>query len=49
LLEQLAPTIADESADVRALHVFTFNEVQATVDWQTRMLEELGAVSGTPS
>jgi methylenetetrahydrofolate reductase (NADPH) len=45
LLEQLAPTIADESADVRALHVFTFNEVQATVDWQTRMLEELGDAS----
>jgi methylenetetrahydrofolate reductase (NADPH) len=42
LLEQLAPTLADEAADVRALHVFTFNEVQATVDWQTRMLEELG-------
>jgi methylenetetrahydrofolate reductase (NADPH) len=48
LLEQLAPTIADESADVRALHVFTFNEVQATVDWQTRMLEELSA-SRAPS
>jgi methylenetetrahydrofolate reductase (NADPH) len=45
LLEQLAPTLADEAADVRALHVFTFNEVQATVDWQTRMLEELGEAS----
>lgn len=42
LLEQLAPTLADETADVRALHVFTFNQVQATVDWQRRMLEELG-------
>jgi|SRR5215210_5699617 len=42
LLEQLAPTIADGAADVRALHVFTFNQVQATVDWQRRMLEELG-------
>jgi len=42
LLEQLAPTLADEAADVRALHVFTFNQVQATVDWQRRMLEELG-------
>jgi methylenetetrahydrofolate reductase (NADPH) len=41
LLEQLAPTLADEAADVRALHVFTFNQVQATVDWQRRMLEEL--------
>jgi methylenetetrahydrofolate reductase (NADPH) len=42
LLEELAPTLADEAADVRALHVFTFNQVQATVDWQRRMLEELG-------
>jgi methylenetetrahydrofolate reductase (NADPH) len=42
LLEELAPTLADETADVRALHVFTFNQVQATVDWQRRMLEELG-------
>ena len=41
LLEQLAPTLADEAADIRALHVFTFNQVQATVDWQRRMLEEL--------
>jgi methylenetetrahydrofolate reductase (NADPH) len=42
LLERLAPTLADPAADVRALHVFTFNQVQATVDWQRRMLEELG-------
>lgn len=41
LLEQLAHTLADEVADVRALHVFTFNQVQDTVDWQRRMLEEL--------
>jgi methylenetetrahydrofolate reductase (NADPH) len=41
LLERLAPTLADASADVRALHVFTFNQVQATVDWQRSMLEEL--------
>ncbi len=42
LLEHLAPTLADAASDVRALHVFTFNQVQATVDWQRRMLEELG-------
>jgi methylenetetrahydrofolate reductase (NADPH) len=41
LLERLAPTLADEAADVRALHLFTFNQVQATVDWQRRMLEQL--------
>jgi methylenetetrahydrofolate reductase (NADH) len=45
LLEQLAPTLADEAADVRALHVFTFNQVQTTVDWQRRMLEELSGES----
>ncbi|MBA3690165.1 MAG: methylenetetrahydrofolate reductase [Actinobacteria bacterium] len=42
LLERLAPTLADEAADVRALHLFTFNQVQDTVDWQRRMLEQLG-------
>lgn len=44
LLESLAPTLADPSADVRALHVFTFNQVDATVAWQQRMLDELGAM-----
>ena len=29
----------------RALHVFTFNQVRATVDWQRRMLAELGEVA----
>jgi methylenetetrahydrofolate reductase (NADH) len=37
-LEALAPTLADPSADVQALHVFTFNQVQNTADWQRRML-----------
>jgi methylenetetrahydrofolate reductase (NADPH) len=43
-LEALAPTLADPAADVRALHVFTFNQVQNTADWQRRMLgDELTA------
>jgi len=43
-LESLASTLADPVADVQALHVFTFNQVQNTADWQRRMLgEELGA------
>jgi methylenetetrahydrofolate reductase (NADPH) len=43
-LEALAPTLADPTADVRALHVFTFNQVQNTADWQRRMLgDELTA------
>jgi methylenetetrahydrofolate reductase (NADPH) len=37
-LEALGPTLADPAADVRALHVFTFNQVQNTADWQRRML-----------
>jgi methylenetetrahydrofolate reductase (NADPH) len=41
LLEALAPTLADPVADVRALHLFTFNQVEATVAWQARMLDEL--------
>jgi methylenetetrahydrofolate reductase (NADPH) len=42
LLEELGGPIADPSADIRALHVFTFNEVEQTAAWQRRMLEELG-------
>ena len=41
LLETLAPILADPVADVRALHLFTFNQVEATVSWQERMLDAL--------
>jgi methylenetetrahydrofolate reductase (NADPH) len=41
-LEALAPTVADPTADFRALHLFTFNQVEATAAWQQRMLAELG-------
>jgi methylenetetrahydrofolate reductase (NADPH) len=41
-LEQMAPTLADDAADVRALHLFTFNQVEQTAAWQRRMLDELG-------
>ena len=44
LLESLAPTLSDPSADVRALHLFTFNQVEATVGWQQRMLDELSSL-----
>lgn len=43
-LRALAPSLADPAADVRMLHIFTFNQVEATVQWQTRMLEELDAL-----
>ena len=42
-LEALAPALADLRANVVGLHLFTFNQVDATVAWQRRMLEELGA------
>jgi methylenetetrahydrofolate reductase (NADPH) len=42
-IEQLAPTLADPAADVRALHVFTFNQVEQTAAWQRRMLDELAS------
>ena len=41
LLEGMAPAFCDPSAAVTALHLFTFNQVQATVTWQERMLAEL--------
>jgi methylenetetrahydrofolate reductase (NADPH) len=37
-LEALAPTFVDRDARVEALHVFTFNQVANTADWQRRML-----------
>lgn len=42
LLEGMAPAFVDPAADVVALHLFTFNQVEATVGWQERMLAELG-------
>ena len=45
LLEGLGATIADPVAAIQRLHVFTFNEVDATVAWQQRMLAELGEVA----
>ena len=37
-LEALAPTLVDRDAHVKALHVFTFNQIANTADWQRRML-----------
>jgi methylenetetrahydrofolate reductase (NADPH) len=45
LLEGLGATVADPIAAIQRLHVFTFNEVGATVAWQQRMLAELGEVA----
>jgi len=40
-LRDLAPTLADPIANVAALHVFTMNQVAATLAWQQKMLAEL--------
>jgi methylenetetrahydrofolate reductase (NADPH) len=42
LLRDLAPALADPRTQVRALHVFTMNQVEQTLVWQRRMLEEMG-------
>jgi hypothetical protein len=39
----------DPAARIEALHVFTFNQVVATVEWQRRMLESLDGESAQPS
>jgi methylenetetrahydrofolate reductase (NADPH) len=41
LLTELAPTLSDPAANVRALHIFTMNQVAATVAWQQAMNAEL--------
>jgi methylenetetrahydrofolate reductase (NADPH) len=41
LLRSLASTIGDTGAGIERLHLFTFNQVEATVAWQQRMLAQL--------
>jgi methylenetetrahydrofolate reductase (NADPH) len=43
LLSDLAPALADQGAHVRALHLFTMNQVAATVEWQRAMQAELAS------
>ena len=41
LLRALAPSLADPVANVRALHLFTMNQVADTRAWQRRIMDEL--------
>jgi len=41
LLAGMAESLTNPDAAVEALHLFTFNEVEATVEWQERMLADL--------
>lgn len=43
LLEQLAPLIADPAANVIGLHVYTFNNVEATVAWRDAAMARTAA------
>ena len=38
LLESLGPVLADPVADVRDLHIYTFNQVETTEEWRRRYL-----------
>lgn len=41
LLLGLRPTLSDPDANVEGLHLFTFNQVEPTVAWHRRVLDEL--------
>jgi methylenetetrahydrofolate reductase (NADPH) len=41
LLAGLSSTLADPHANVSALHVFTMNQVAATLEWRRAMMDEL--------
>jgi methylenetetrahydrofolate reductase (NADPH) len=43
LLARLASTLADPTANVSALHMFTMNQVAETMEWRRRMMDELAA------
>lgn len=42
LLATLAPALADPAVGIRGLHVYTFNQVEATETWRTAFLASLG-------
>jgi methylenetetrahydrofolate reductase (NADPH) len=42
LVEQLAPLIADPAAGILGFHVYTFNNVPATIEWRDGMRSPLG-------
>ena len=41
LLRSLGPLLTDPEANIAGLHLFTFNQVEETVAWQRRLLEEV--------
>jgi methylenetetrahydrofolate reductase (NADPH) len=47
LLEGLGPALADPTADIRGLHIYTFNQVETTEAWRHRYLDTLTAVAAS--
>ena len=45
LLEGLAPSFVDPIADIRGLHIYTFNQVETTEEWRRRYLATLASPS----
>lgn len=41
ILEGVAPALTEAATCVEALHLFTFNQVDATLEWQRQMLDAL--------
>jgi methylenetetrahydrofolate reductase (NADPH) len=41
LVRSLGPTLTDPEANIAGLHLFTFNQVEETVAWQRRLMEEV--------
>jgi methylenetetrahydrofolate reductase (NADPH) len=47
LLDELAPVVADPLAGVRGLHLFTFNQVEASAAWRDARLREADGLAGS--
>ena len=46
LLGDLAPAVADPRMRIAGLHIYTFNQVRATVEWRSAAIAGLGAGHG---
>jgi methylenetetrahydrofolate reductase (NADPH) len=49
LLDQLAPLYGDPVADVRWVHLYTFNQVETTEAWRRRYVARLAAPAAQPA
>jgi methylenetetrahydrofolate reductase (NADPH) len=49
LLDQVAPLYADPVADVRWVHLYTFNQVETTELWRRRYVARLASLAEQPA